>query len=160
MLVRSTARGLLVASAMTSRAPGRQPYVLIADTHAKFANDLGKALAVQGLHAQVVYDGATVIEHIEQAAREPATTPTPDLVVCDSSTPKCDGFAVIDALRRSAVRPAVAPSFLLMTDARDPSVLQRALLLGAAGVLRKPFQLEDFVDEVLAVLGRPSSARA
>lgn len=156
--MRSTARRLLVASDMTSRAPGRQPYVLIADTHVKFANDLGKALAVQGLHAQVVHDGAAVLDHIEQASREPATNPIPDLVVCDSSTPKCDGFAVMDALRRSAVRPAVAPSFLLMTDARDPSILQRALLLGAAGVLRKPFQLDDFVDEVLAALGRHSGA--
>jgi CheY-like chemotaxis protein len=144
---------LLHAEDMTVAGSGRQAYVLIADGHVKLANNLAKALAAKGLHAQVVHNGAAVLDRLEQAARDPAIVPLPDLVVCDSGNSKCDGVGIMNALRNRTNPLSVTPSFLLMTDARDPSLLERALRLGAAGVLRKPFQLEDFVSEVLALLG-------
>jgi CheY-like chemotaxis protein len=99
----------------------------------------------------VVHDGAAVLERLEQAVREPAIMPLPDLVVCEFGSSKCDGIEIVNTLRSRTGQLAVIPSFLLMADVRDPSLLERASRLGA-GVLRKPFQLEEFVDAVLAVL--------
>ena len=63
----------------------------------------------------------------------------PDVVVTDIMMPKLSGLGVLDAIRRAQLHFPV----ILMTVLADESVYVVAKRLGAVGVLRKPFDIDD-----------------
>lgn len=76
-------------------------------------------------------DGAELLELLEHTL--------PDVVVTDIMMPHLSGLGVLDALRRANLRFPV----ILMTVLADNSVYTLAKRLGAVGVLRKPFEVDD-----------------
>ena len=75
----------------------------------------------------------------------------PDLVILDINLPKIDGYEVA---RRLKAKPHFAHSIILMLSRRD-SVIDRlkGRLAGAAAYLPKPFQTQELVAAVKALLG-------
>lgn len=61
-----------------------------------------------------------------------------DLVLLDLVMPGRDGFALL----RELARQKRAPPVLVLTATRDPQAAERALALGAADCMRKPFEVE------------------
>lgn len=83
------------------------------------------------------------------AAREE----TPDLLVLDIGLPEMDGWQVLDHLRSEPETRAL-PVLVLTAHAEEES-RRRADEGGADAFVTKPFQPNDFRQEVLNLLARP-----
>jgi CheY-like chemotaxis protein len=96
-------------------------------------------------------DGAELLDMLLEAADHPLLRPY--AVVADVRMPKLSGLGVLATLRRSSWNIPV----ILITALTDESVQTVARRLGAVGVLRKPFDMNDLLTAVLnagVVLGR------
>jgi CheY-like chemotaxis protein len=118
-------------------APGGGPVVLVVEDDAATRALLRDVLEAAGYAVREAADGA--------AALRAARAARPALVLLDLYLPGTDGWAFAAAYRR-APGPR-APIVVLTADADAEAY---AAALGAAGHLRKPFDL----DALLAVVGR------
>ena len=94
-----------------------------------------------------------------QEALEQARTVSPDLVLLDVMLPDMDGFEVIRRLRdqqhgRAAVRGHIPVVFLTARDATQDKI--EGLVLGGDDYVTKPFDLQELIARVRAVLRRTS----
>src|SRR2546423_9739088 len=97
---------------------------------------------------------ATWIAHDAVAGLNLAITQKPDLVIMDVELPEGDGFTLaheIHGLPESHNIP-----ILFATASRDPVLRNKALGLGAAGLLRKPNDLETLISVVRYALNTSS----
>jgi len=74
----------------------------------------------------------------------------PDVVVLDISLPAGDGFLVSDRLQ-TLVGSAATP-IIFMTASQNPTLRERAMKLGAAAFLMKPFAATTLADAVESAL--------
>ncbi len=84
---------------------------------------------------------------------EAAINDQPDLLVLDIGLPEMDGWEVLDRLR-SDQRTKDLPVLVLTAHAEEES-RRRADEGGADAFVTKPFQPNDFRQEVLNLLARP-----
>ncbi len=82
-----------------------------------------------------------------------AQTEAPDLLVLDIGLPEMDGWQVLDHLR-SVPETRSLPVLVLTAHAEEES-RRRADEGGADAFVTKPFQPNDFRQEVLSLLARP-----
>ncbi len=82
-----------------------------------------------------------------------ARSEAPDLLVLDIGLPEMDGWQVLDHLR-SAPETRSLPVLVLTAHAEEES-RRRADEGGADAFVTKPFQPNDFRQEVLNLLARP-----
>jgi DNA-binding response OmpR family regulator len=75
-----------------------------------------------------------------------------DLVLLDLGLPDVDGLEVLDRTRRRGDAVPVA----VLTSRSDPHDLARALELGVAAYLTKPFAIADLLATVTMSGGRPA----
>lgn len=129
-----------------------QQTVLVVEDEDDIASVVLDYLHFNGYAAERLSDGLAAIEHI---TRHP-----PDLLLLDVMLPGCDGFAVLQAIRRFTPLPTI------MLTARVEEV-DRLLGLdcGADDYICKPFSPREVVSRVRAVLRRTAgvpegSARA
>ena len=87
---------------------------------------------------------------------EAAITDQPDLLVLDIGLPEMDGWEVLDRLR-SDIRTKNLPVLVLTAHAEEES-RRRADEGGADAFVTKPFQPNEFRQEVLNLLARPRAA--
>lgn len=80
----------------------------------------------------------------------------PDLIVLDLKMPVMDGYAFRDASRRD---PRIAEIPVIVVSASDVTTPRGLPELGAAAVLPKPFELEQFVAEVHRLSGGAGLSR-
>lgn len=85
---------------------------------------------------------------------EAARTEQPDLLVLDIGLPEMDGWQVLDHLRSDDSTRAM-PVLVLTAHAEEES-RRRADEGGADAFVTKPFQPNEFREEVLRLLNRPS----
>jgi DNA-binding response OmpR family regulator len=111
--------------------------VLVADDDDDMRALVASVLRADGYLVQEASDGAELLERLDEAMDDPATRP--DVVVADIMMPKLSGLGVLDALRRAQAHFPV----LLMTVLDDATIHIVARRLGALGVLRKPFDMDD-----------------
>ncbi len=99
-----------------------------------------------------VFIASSGAEALEIAANEPL-----DLVVLDSLMREMDGAATLAALRRAGHTTPV----IFLTGKADADTTAKYLALGAAGVVKKPFDPRKLPEEILRVLGskRETSGR-
>ncbi|MBI5277111.1 MAG: response regulator [Burkholderiales bacterium] len=76
----------------------------------------------------------------------------PDLVVCDVNMPGTDGFAVLEALRADPDTAAVP--VVMCTSLGERENMRRGMRSGADDYLPKPYQPQELIDAVNAVLAR------
>lgn len=108
-----------------------RPQALIVDDSRFIAERVARALEAKGFECTLAADGYKGLEHL-RARRF-------DLFVLDVDIPMIDGFALLRRLRRDAVH-ADTPVLMLSTESSEADQ-DRAVALGATGLLRKPLQL-------------------
>ncbi len=112
-------------------------------------------------------DGHRVCEAVDGIrARGVAQECAPDVILLDIGLPGQDGFQVLDELKADEGLRAIP--VLMVTAWADPELVARALDRGAAGYIRKPFDIGELREQVGAALAgkleeqppRPSAPRA
>jgi two-component system response regulator MprA len=117
------------------------PRVLVVDDDVKLVGLLERSLRFEGFEVTCVHSG--------DAALAALRTGGPDLVLLDIGMPEPDGFAVLRETRR------VSDVAVVMLTARD-EVRDKvgALDLGADDYVAKPFDIDELVARMRAVLRR------
>lgn len=124
--------------------------VFVAEDDTAMREAVTAALQSGGYDTKEASDGAELLDMLLDAAEHPLLRPY--AVVADVRMPKLSGLGVLAALRRSSWNIPV----VLITALTDESVQTVARRLGAVGVLRKPFNMDDLLTAVhnaSAVLG-------
>jgi CheY-like chemotaxis protein len=116
---------------------GHASTVLVADDDDDMRALVASSLRADGYEVLEAIDGAELLDRLEEALTDPHSRP--DVVVTDIMMPRLSGLGVLDALRRAQLHFPV----ILMTVLADDSIHIVAKRLGALGVLRKPFDIDD-----------------
>ena len=118
--------------------------ILCADDEADIRTILALALSLApGLEATIVESGHEVIARAGEGW---------DAFVLDGMMPGLDGFDTCRQLKADAATAAIPVIFLTAKASRDD--VQRALALGAAGCLPKPFDPMTLGADLLGLLSR------
>ncbi len=120
------------------------PRLLLIDDDVSLAKMLHEFLELHGFRVDVVHDGETGLQRIED---DP-----PDLVVLDVMLPGISGFDVLQRLRAEHSLPVV-----MLTACGDESDRIFGLMGGADDYLPKPFNPLELTVRIQAVLKRSSN---
>ena len=124
-----------------------QREILVVEDEERIASVLKAKLELLGYHVQIAGTG--------KAALTCAAEQQPDLVVLDLKLPDMHGYVVCQELRRR-FHPWEVP--VLMLTALDQPVDQlRGFAYGADAYLTKPFELTDFAETVVQLLGHATA---
>jgi DNA-binding response OmpR family regulator len=121
--------------------------ILIVEDDAGLARVLRDNLAFEGYEVQAVGDGGRAIEAVRTFA--------PALILLDVMLPDCTGFELCTRLRAGRTTPII-----MLTARGQKSDKLRGLHLGADDYVTKPFDLEELLARVHAVLRRARSLPA
>jgi two-component system response regulator AdeR len=120
--------------------------ILIAEDEHEIAEMIRLYLEHAGHRTLLVHDGYAAIQHHRRH--------TPDLALIDVGLPGLDGFAVLDAIRKTADTPAMMVTALGQSEHR-----LLGLRSGADDYIVKPFDPHELVARVEAVLRRVTMPR-
>jgi len=98
-------------------------------------------LGSEGYDVDLAADGASAIRQ--------ARATTPDHIILDLTLPDCDGLAVLPTLRQGGQIPII----ILTARSQQPEKLS-GLRLGADDYITKPFDMEELLARIRAVLRR------
>lgn len=118
--------------------------ILVVDDQPEIAELVAEVLGEEGYTVRAAHDGASALAAIRQRQ--------PDLLILDVAMPILSGDQVLRRLRSEG--PHDLP-VILMTADRAP---ERFQALGAAEILRKPFDLAAMLTAVAGFVGRPRAA--
>ncbi|WP_170176098.1 response regulator transcription factor [Lentzea flaviverrucosa] len=131
---------------------GQVTTLLVVDDEATVRELLSATLRFAGFQ---VTSAATGAEAVAAAVAEP-----PDLVLLDVMLPDVDGFEVVRRLREQRAQGRRGPVPVLFLTARDrKSDKVTGLSLGADDYVTKPFDLEELIARIRAILRRTSGHR-
>jgi two-component system response regulator VicR len=115
--------------------------VLIVEDNAGLASVLADNLVIEGFEVQTVDDGDLAISKTREFA--------PDLIILDVMLPGKDGFELCGLLRQGRRTPII-----MLTARSQKNDRIRGLKLGADDYVTKPFDLEELLARIHAVLRR------
>ncbi|HEY9577527.1 MAG TPA: response regulator transcription factor, partial [Pseudobacillus sp.] len=118
--------------------------VLLAEDELAISQVLKAYLVKAGFHVVQAFDGRQAIDLFYS---EP-----PDLVLLDVMMPKADGWAVLKEIRQTSSCPVI-----MLTALGDVNYRLNGLNNGADDYITKPFNGEEVVARVRAVLRRSGS---
>jgi CheY-like chemotaxis protein len=124
--------------------------VLIADDDALTRSLLRRVLVRE--FSATVTEAADGFEALSAAGKAP-----PDLIITDLRMPVMDGISLLEALRQFA--PLAATPVVMMTAAREPEPVRRAIELGVTDYLLKPLQIGQVNGRLRAVVDRITRRR-
>ena len=124
--------------------PDRIPTILVADDEEDLRELVTYRLSRSGYNVIGAEDG--------QEALELAAERTPDLMVLDVMMPKLDGYELTRRVRAEAALRSIP--VILLTARSQESDIDRGFEVGADDYLKKPFNPDELVARVRAVLGR------
>jgi CheY-like chemotaxis protein len=116
--------------------------ILLVDDNTTNLQVLFQALSPEGYELLVAQSGEQALETAQEAK--------PDLVLLDVKMPGIDGFETFRRLR-AGEETAEIPVVFISAHANVES-MDEAKVLGAEGYLTKPFQFEEVIAKVRAVL--------
>ncbi|TMC78042.1 MAG: response regulator transcription factor [Chloroflexi bacterium] len=128
-------------------APRKRPLVLVVEDDPALGDVMLTALKDDGLDAKLAHDGDEAMRDVDDLS--------PSVMVLDLMMPKRDGFSVLRELRADG-RISRLP-VIVVTAIFGMSERLYATELGAADYVTKPFELEDLVSRVRALLS-PTAA--
>ncbi|HEU4579239.1 MAG TPA: response regulator [Polyangiaceae bacterium] len=121
--------------------PALEPYLLVVEDDAVFAETVGEVISGQGLSWQRVADGKAALELCQ---RKP-----PSGIILDLKLPDLDGWQVMERLRENALTANIPVHCVSAADAAE-----RALAMGAVGYLTKPATRNELTEVVNALAPR------
>lgn len=127
---------------MTIRRPAKRPLVLVVEDDAALGDVVVTALKDEGLDARLARDGDEAMRLVDSIE--------PSAIILDLMMPKRDGFSVLRELRADG-RIARLP-VIVVTAIFGLSERMYATELGAADYVTKPFELDDLVTRVRALV--------
>jgi len=122
--------------------------VIVADDDEELRGIIANALRSDGYSVIEARDGEELLALVADTLGDVAMRP--DVIVADVRMPKLSGLGVLEELRRTHVRLPV----VMMTGFSPDSVEVVARRLGATGVLRKPFDVDDLRTAVMNARAR------
>jgi diguanylate cyclase (GGDEF)-like protein len=123
--------------------------ILVVDDDEDIVRVVRINLELEGFEVDTAYDGVAAIES--------AIANPPQLVLMDIMMPRLDGLS---ALRRMRSHPSLAGTSIVLLTARALTEDRvEGLELGADDYVSKPFDVEELVARVKAVLRRTKAAR-
>jgi len=128
-------------------APRKRPLVLVVEDDPTLGDVMLTALKEDGLDAKLAHDGDQAMRDVDDLS--------PSVMVLDLMMPKRDGFSVLRELRADG-RISRLP-VIVVTAIFGMSERLYATELGAADYVTKPFELDDLVSRVRALLS-PATA--
>jgi len=131
-----------MSSIKSAASPHRVASVLLAEDDRRVRDSVARALELEGYSVEAVPDGGRALESVE--------TNPPDLVILDVMMPEVDGLT---ACRRMRDRGVVVP-ILLLTARHELGDRVAGLDAGADDYLVKPFELEELLARLRALLRR------
>jgi signal transduction histidine kinase/CheY-like chemotaxis protein len=129
------------ASSQAVLPPAPDPYLLVVEDDAVFAETVGEVISRQGLRWQLASDGKSALELCQR-------TP-PSGIILDLKLPDLDGWQVMEQLRQSPLTASIPVHFVSAADASE-----RALAMGAVGYLTKPATRNELTEVVNALAPR------
>ena len=127
--------------------PRKRPLVLVVEDDPALGDVMLTALKDDGLDAKLAHDGDEAMRDVDDLS--------PSVMVLDLMMPKRDGFSVLRELRADG-RIAHIP-VIVVTAIFGMSERLYATELGAADYVTKPFELDDLITRVRALLS-PTAA--
>lgn len=124
--------------------PDSTPTILVADDEEDLRELVTYRLSRSGYNVIGAEDG--------QEAFELAAERTPDLMILDVMMPKLDGYELTRRVRAEAALSSIP--VILLTARSQESDIDRGFEVGADDYLKKPFNPDELVARVRAVLGR------
>jgi DNA-binding response OmpR family regulator len=121
-----------------------QPTILVADDEDDVRELIAYRLTRSGYKVIGAGDGLEALEL--------ATERTPDLMVLDVMMPKLDGYELTRRVRAEQSLRAIP--VILLTARSQATDVDRGFEVGADDYLKKPFNPDELVARVRAVLGR------
>jgi serine/threonine protein kinase/AmiR/NasT family two-component response regulator len=118
--------------------------ILIIDDEADIRNDVAQILGYEGYEVLQAEDG--------QAGVELALQYLPDLVICDITMPRLDGYGTLGQLQ-SDPSTAMIP-FMFLSARADRASVRYGIELGADDYLTKPFTVPELVGAVRVRLAK------
>lgn len=119
--------------------------VLLAEDDPDIRSLLAWAMRDDGFEVVEAEDGEQVLARLEAARGTAADDALPDVIVTDLRMPHVSGLEVLERLRHDGLGVPV----VVVTAHGDALTVRRAERLGAAAVLHKPVDLDDFLTAVL-----------
>lgn len=129
----------------TTQAPPVASSVLVVDDDEMVRELIRAGLEMRGLDVRTAGNGTEALDALGVVV--------PDLVISDINMPGMDGFALVRALRDDPATRSLPLIFLTSRSELDDAVT--GLRLGADDYVRKPFQLDEVLERVVAKLSRP-----
>ena len=118
--------------------------ILIIDDEKQLVSALTAILKLNNISADCAFDGETGLNYAMDGVY--------DAIVLDIMLPKINGYKIIEELRKNKISTPVL--MLSAKSATDDKVL--GLNLGADDYLSKPFESEEFIARIKALLRRKS----
>ena len=119
-------------------------HILVVEDDAVMREFISRSLASRGYEASMARSG-------EDALQQLRAKPTA-IVITDIRMPAMDGFSFARALRRDTA--IGQPDIIFVSSMDDRDHYRRAMHVGAADFLVKPFKSQDIADAVARVLAR------
>jgi len=132
---------------VVTTAQRKRPLVLVVEDDPTLGDVMLTALKDDGLDAKLAHDGDEAMRDVDDLS--------PSVMVLDLMMPKRDGFSVLRELRADG-RISHLP-VIVVTAIFGMSERLYATELGAADYVTKPFELDDLVNRVRALLS-PAAA--
>lgn len=122
--------------------------ILVVEDDAVLSRVLRDNLAFEGFAVECVAQGGHAVEQARRLG--------PDLILLDITLPDCDGFELFELLRQAGPTPII-----VLTARGQKADKLRGLRLGADDYVTKPFDLEELLARIRAVLrrARPAAER-
>ncbi len=118
--------------------------VLIVEDNVDLNESLKEILELNGYNVEVAFDGEEGLEMAKMVE--------PDVIILDIMLPKIDGYQVCQILRQRGINTPI-----LMLTAKDSlSDKVKGLDIGADDYLPKPFEIEELLARIRALIRRNS----
>ncbi len=124
--------------------------VLIVDDSSVMRKVVGRTLLQAGLVMTEVLEAANGLDALALMRARGAECAALRLILTDVNMPGMDGFEFVERMRAEALMPLV-PVVMVTTETSEPTV-RRALAVGAAGYIRKPFTADQVKASVLKLV--------
>ncbi len=112
--------------------------ILVIDDTDFIREDIATTLQFEGYETMTAEDGL--------AGLEKAKSEHPDLILCDVSMPRLDGFGALEQIRKTDGIRTVP--FIFLTAKAEKADMRRGMELGANDYLTKPFTTDELINAV------------
>lgn len=119
--------------------------ILLADDEVDFTKAIAAILSHANYKVDIVYNGEDALYYGLEGYY--------DLLILDVMMPKLDGFQVLDNLRNEGITTPI----LMLTAKSDPHDKVKGLRHGADDYLGKPFEMEELLARIEALLRRSTT---